>query len=1829
MVDEPHLAAHAPSPLDVFDSLRRTFFLYYDTPFRLAEDALVDERRQLLDRKGGVWQEPMLELRPRYVTAGASLTHSLRTAGAGDELAQFAELGLLTGIPSLFTHQAEAFRAAAEGRDVLVTAGTGSGKTETFLLPILADLLAESRSWVGPPAPADPWWRRDNGAWAAQRAGESAQRPTAVRALILYPMNALVEDQLVRMRKALTAGPVTRWLDENRSGHRFYFGRYTGATPVLGSSKNGLAVARLRDLLQRSEEMLAAARKDPRDGMEFYVQDPLSSEMRSRWDILADIPDVLITNYSMLNVLMMRPRDQHIFAQTRSWLAEDPSRHFTLVVDELHMYRGTAGTEVSYLLRNLRDRLGLRDQPHRFRILAASASLDPGRDAGFIGDFFAKETPFTFVQGSLVDAPSKPRGSLRPHAQQFIAARCASPAEADELLAATSADEHVPSAFFDDEGRPQTVEWPTAAQRLFGEGPEAEAAFKGLMRAFAGRTPTADGPKLRAHFLFRNVPGMWACCNPGCPDVQPPQPGRSVGRLFVEPTTRCSCGSRVLDLLYCQDCGEGFLGGFTPVPPAAAADGPIAMLADVSEIEKLPDQALLERSCQNYVVYWPRPRSLPDDGQSWGTGDGPKFSWRPVRLDPQMGHLEPPSTTPATGWQFTTRLPTKVLKQGLQDRYPPYPTRCPHCEADWEVLYTKAGRVKALDPARYRSPVRGLRTGFEKINQILTSDLLERLPADQRKLVVFSDSRQDAAKLASGIGLRHHQDLIRLFLTDALRAPGASDLAQRIMAAAADPGGQDAFHLAVELIRDQATSKVGELLMLLGRGESSARDELQAAVTALSATAGRTNLDALESSVQARLLTLGMNPGGPQPSRQARHTKNAPSVHWSRLFDWSSTPPRPLAERSLGTAAERLSDEVQAGLRDEFLSSINSGAGRDVESLGIAWLTTTRDEEPVEAPPDSPAGIARASLRILTRKRRFDGLRGPADRAPAYLRAYWAKVAGTLGLSVDEVQQRCESFWGDAVKDYLVRQGGAATRTSDRVWQCERCRFRHLHPGTGICNRCWSPLPTTAAALDGSASLLASDYYAWRATRGEGEFRLVTAELTGQTDRLDAQDRQLRFQDIFLTGPEPKQTQPLELLSVTTTMEAGVDIGSLNAVLLANMPPSRFNYQQRVGRAGRRNTPVAYTLTVCRGRSHDDHYFTRPLQITNEPTPKPYITLQQQEILHRALSSEILRRAFQSLSRSEDESLDLDAMNPHGAFGWCHDWPAHRAKVHHWLGRQGDEVASAVAALTTALDPAMRPDPAQFCADLLRKVDAAAAKPYGPASLSERLAWNGLLPMYGFPTRVRYLYLNKPGRSYPWPPANTIDRESPIAVSAFAPGAELVRDGSVHPVAGVAAFEPTTGKGAPTPADNPLGEARNLLLCRRCSYLANNDDQAQPPIACPKCGADAAYFGGVDLRDPQGYFAGPKRDFDGEFSWSARSGTSRALADLATLHQESAEGLLALSGQGERFVINDRSGRLYGFRPARTGDHWPGWYNTDDLNPALGDMAAAARSGETELRVALGSAQFTDLLFVGAEADPAPGSGLRLDFRTRTQPDTGIIDPWQGRRAAWYSTAFLLRAAGAALLDVQPGEFSAGIHVSASDVGPGGTVKAFLADFLENGAGFSTWLGGPEGLPQLLARVERVLAEWGEAAHAQNCRASCYDCLRDYQNMAYHPLLDWRLARDLLTAIRGARLAVGLDYGLVQLRRWAAANGGSYSELDGIGGFVVLDKVPVIAKHPLEAFDTDEIADRLLELKLAVEDEAGRPAIAADTFTLDRQPLQVLATVKDRALGESAPEDPW
>ena len=240
--------------ISAFDRVRDSYVDYVKTAFGTQYPGLEVERERLLREPGTISQEPWIEPIPRYQTSGkkvGDLTAADLPGMTPEEIVAFQSLtrcGLI-GDFELYDHQLETLSQVLSGTNAVVTAGTGSGKTEAFLLPLFAYLIRESSSWDQPVERSehqDDWWRDEswrNQCWppskTAQRSLRVPQRcnenrDAAVRGLILYPMNALVEDQLSRLRSALDSPDARHWFDQNRSGNRFYFGRYNSETPLAG-----------------------------------------------------------------------------------------------------------------------------------------------------------------------------------------------------------------------------------------------------------------------------------------------------------------------------------------------------------------------------------------------------------------------------------------------------------------------------------------------------------------------------------------------------------------------------------------------------------------------------------------------------------------------------------------------------------------------------------------------------------------------------------------------------------------------------------------------------------------------------------------------------------------------------------------------------------------------------------------------------------------------------------------------------------------------------------------------------------------------------------------------------------------------------------------------------------------------------------------------------------------------------------------------------------------------------------------------------------------------------------------------------------------------------------------------------------------------------------------------------------------------------------------------------------------------------------------------------------------------------------------------------------
>jgi DEAD/DEAH box helicase domain-containing protein len=1680
-------------PLALSEGLLDLYLRYLDSALPLRQSSLMRERRKLFSNAGTIFQPPLFEFIQRYEEA-ETLWRICRAAGLSPDFDEFAACGLFPRERRLYEHQKQSILdVAIHKKHLVVTSGTGSGKTECFMLPMVESLVRESASW------------------------SSTLRPRAVRALLLYPLNALAEDQMVRLRRALDSvdtptGPGARsWLAKHRSD-RFYFGRYNGLTPVPGR-KGSSSQAELKRRKSELERQARGVANNTDLRYQFPAMDSNSAEMWNRWAMQEAPPDILITNYSMLNIMLRRSIEGPIFEATRQWLKNDSAAVFHLVVDELHTYRGTPGTEIAYLLRLLLDRIGISPDSPQLRILSSSASINGEEGRSFLQEFFGcSGNSFSIVSGNPVTARSSKHPDLKRFSagfQQFAsdfekpgnqtkAASCLVEAltgkkgtdssPSDLCRAMESADIfHVVLA----KKIPETAEELTS--RLFQT--EKSDGLRGLLKALAwsrvDENPTASAPlPFRVHQFFRNVTGLWACSDPDCSCVEDnleikEGERRPCGKLYSTPRLVCDCGARVLDILMCSECGDIYLGGYR----FSGGDHDEYLVHDQLQLERFEMPQLPERQYCSYAVYWPFIED-PICGLSWQIQPAVR-RWRPAHLDPVTGRLsvgEAIEDSP-TGWSY--RIDNSLTYK--KEYFSALPSKCCRCDADWSRVgdSSRSPDDKPLQEP-VKTPLRSHRTGFQKINQLLADGLLRNLDPKSRKLVVFTDSRQDAAKLSAGIELDHYRDLVRHFLVvGAQSSLGDASAFLKLRKHGSAALNEDERRAASRYSTANASLRQAYEDRELGIADESERKQIH---DFESSANNLIPLAELNDRVWTSLLRLGINPAGPHPSLQSREAGT-----WYDLFNWDSTPPKIRDQSQLLPEQRAHADELRSRCLFESLVTLFAHKRRSVESLGMGFLNVGSFDSaglslPRDITRDQFTELANTVLRQMGERRRFrnDEVGGYSSPSfPGYVKEFVKAVTTDPHQCLETLREVLIDRKAVLDNEFLIVPQNLwfqSVSAGDPAWVCLRCQARHLHPNVGVCSNCHEKLPKEPNTRAGDD---ARDYYGFLASSEAEPFRLRCEELTGQTSSDDAAKRQRLFQGLCLDQERPL-TNEIDLLSVTTTMEAGVDIGSLIAVMLGNVPPRRFNYQQRVGRAGRRGAGFSVALTVGRGRSHDDTYFCTPLPMVSGRTPPPYVDLASPQIVRRSIAAEVLRVAFLATGCADN----APGGSVHGEFGGAVSWPGICGTIQQWITNSASVVSHIINVFirNSPIESEQKPLERWVMESLTRAVSGIAENDaaFPQEDLAERLANGGILPMFGFPTHVRNLYEGEPRRL---PAKQTIDRELQIAISQFAPGSEMVKDKRVITSVGVAHF---VRDGHRVRAADGRGITRRVSLCRECGAFSFQAELT----SCRVCGNDGETFSVVNSWEPLGFVSEPKghRDYNGQFEWSARSSSSRMETGPAETFTAVSDSNFELKSNSRQVVsLNDNDSQLFEFSKLTNSEIWVVPYT-------LSAVWKPKVSRDETQKVALASVKQTDVLLVRLKAAPP---GLRL---LATGPESCYT------RAAYYSWGYLTRNAACRLLDVEPGELEVILRPIADSATP---FEICLMDTLANGAGYCAFLAENNRLRDEIYRpLLNGQSEFSLMEHAADCDSSCYSCLRDYYNGKLHSLLDWRMGLDL------ARLAL-------------------------------------------------------------------------------------------------------
>lgn len=1942
-------------PISVVRRVRNNAIAYMETAFRIREDdpnakKIATERRRLLRQDRTFSLDPLIEPIPRYLSIDwrmdqlASTPSALPGFSESERQAAAALLsaGLLPANAKPYIHQARLLtRGVQVGKPGIVASGTGSGKTEAFLMPVLATIMREATRWPRPQSGylTSQWWKtkldksgkwksgqspsdraasaaealRDPFAGAHHRFGEAAGRPQAVRALIIYPMNALVEDQMVRLRRALASAEASAALDSHTQRNRIFFGRLTGETPIpgwrvspgekrradagdtlaVGRSRhrrygrfrkaiNGIRrdmdIARQHCLVPPGQPPSADAAKGHEIAFRFPAVD--GAEIVSRWDMQESPPDLLITNISMLNALLTREVDEPIITKTREWLLGNDEAYFFLVLDELHLHRGSAGAEIAGLLRVLIQRLGL-DQPahrHKLRVLCSSASLPMAgplgeRSSEYLYDLFGRSghwtpdgvdpltvpalwtgpgvvelgCPIAPQAGISLPVDAEPFRAFQAHAASLPGWRADTNGAGDEdaltivpeippieitrlvgpqISAIGVALGLTPTAALDviivrlgdalelacsDGSTTRATASRTIAARLFGDGVDMDGtALEGalLARGIGDRLKVENAASFRVHAFQRSIDGLFGTFSADAAGTA------ILADLDVEAAwerTVAGESRRPFELLYCEQCGEVFFGGRRAIRVSEDPRTAMVELCPVdADADKAPETATTQRfedlTYDEFAIIWPRVRETALQP----VGTTAPYRWEQVWLDSTTGQvvtkiIDPLNARPRPPQAFEAALLARDSGADTHGRTSTgkgtsVPYCCPSCGTDYSTIRDKTKRL---------SPIRNFRPGFGRTTQLLASEVFaiqKRLDGNHAKTIVFADSRQDAASSSTGIQRGHGQDAIRQLLMELLREQRemipALQLAKLPELKIKLTEFQAAHHASPQSVRESLSATIRALqseiadletdVIPLARVLERCWRDPQGVRWLSEARAGEPVLPLI-----SRCYDLGIHPADPVGARQYRFIENERRPWYEFMLRddqgvvrWTTDPDQSRKE-FLEASIAKLIEGCHRNVNSVLFGRLYFG----LEDAGLGYVTVQESQDPAVKLQDLREA---AMLRMLADNYLIDmdqwEPRNPIQEwstdaevgRKKRLKHTLVEIFGSTSYAseafalADRLSRRRP--FGNNIGRYHYRgkplQSAVFIRLSDAVdayWRCGRCGRVHLHRGVGACTRCGTPLADVETGRCGD--LWPHHFLARRIQRGEAAFRLHTEELTGQT--ADYTGRQREFLGVFPDGDDQRIRQHLTIdaLSVTTTMEVGIDIGSLRSIVQANMPPQRFNYQQRVGRAGRRRQAFAMAFTICRSKSHDLHYFRHPEQITGDPPPPPFITSGQPQIPLRLLRKFWLIDAFKRMRNDARLTAtgwpgdDLARQDIHGEFigrdGWLTSQV--RLRLQSTLSEEGcvaiRDALSNVLRADARIEIPIDLDGVSLIGDLDRAASASAA-----IGLAEAMADSGFFPMFGLPTRVRELYLGRfeDDGEDEW---QSMDRDLDLAIVEFSPGQVLQRDKRLFRCVGfVSRLDEPFGHG-PSSAyqgqdSDPFTERRILYRCRECgswnmastAMAKGNWDPALPtdPEPCSVCSTipepeeqrlavtPAAFRTDFEYHHPDDDLR-DESTFRVVSALAADSVTPVAISgtNIELGRQEEARTLrintnIKDEGAGPQpvgFELKRCSTTLNGvtIRDAVIDSDWMPSVGGPTLRDRMGnvDRAFPSWSGGPNGRLGpnvsikgpfIFSSKPTSALAVMMGAIPDWFSGRHLPFLTqgRTEPQRAR---WAGLRAAAISASYLIVYAASREMDIDPDE----IEVLEPLIRRNGGDQPALhfADRAANGSGYCDFLG--KGVSPLIATIIRNLVagsdDWlvdiKSPEHLASCRKSCYKCLMRYGNMAWHSILDWRLGMDWLALL--------------------------------------------------------------------------------------------------------------
>lgn len=1713
-------------PIDAANKPRENLIRYLLTSYPLRDLHLRYGFKQLLEQPGNIYQYPYLEGTQPYKT-GTDIQQLVAQGILHPQLTRMFDPTRL-----LYSHQQEAIQAVVERKEnIIVATGTGSGKTECFLIPMLDYLLKHPK--------------------------------TGLQALILYPMNALVNDQVKRLRQLLC----------RQSGEKpIRFGFYTSRTEIEPKAakqalKQELEASDRQELLQ----LLPGGKQESRDLISEVAEQVMQLQAISRQEIWEEPPQILVTNYSMLEHMLIRPQERNkIFGS---------SRHFRLlIVDEAHSYGGSMGTEVSMLIKRFKSALGI-EETGKIQVIATSATLGDRHNTSvntqvinFAQDLFSEPfhrviwgdrsfagdrlgSPYELPQGlpesevyehfynlqlpSLKDPIEnwyKQLSCLAPHPvlenalqqaqgniHRFLWFAFRQHPTIHRLMRCL---EKGPLPWYQLARSPQLWEIPQTLNRTIppSEDAKLETALSHLVQlGTLARQHPQELPlvPVRLHLLFRSIEGIYACINPQCPEA-PRHPQVSdrplrYGKLFLTSKTSCDCcGAPVVELASCRKCGQAY---------------GLIYLKDNKQLQLLPySLEAVENSNSIYILTSGPLDSITDD-----EGD-----------DSELEDDTKQSTTTRTG-TFIIYKENDIWKGE---------TTSGESSADWILhWYSPANKQSGYlnqCPAcgarrSHTSPISRFVSYTDAPLEVMIDSLFELLPEPElpttqytkRKILTFSDGRQDAAFFASDFQRTHTETLYRQLVWQAFSETQKNNTA------------------SVNQVQKKLVEKFLEISIPHPDRDPEKHHRSYVPKDANEET--RSNEKDCEINAESRAKELLLREFGLPSAR--RFSIEALGLIACHLESFNSDFLARVTEK-FGTSAKENYAEARI-----FLTGLTD----------IVRLKGAIDLEGSSRYFPETGGVGEQPPRLNNKGRSqiYLKLRRDPNEKQA-LSFLWRKNAkGEPTPNQNQIVTYYRNFlkqfppeeslmwlFDELLKEKILVKysDGRQLRwelfnlelTTTDWYQCNICQQIFHIPGLANILR-KSRLGVDhclAYKCDGKLQPLnCDDYFA------EHHYRHLIQKRSILPLRAQEHTAQLSVEELAKRENRFRQGK-INLLSCSTTLEMGVDIGELQVVVLRNFPPHVSNYQQRAGRAGRRTDGVAVILMYGQRRPHDRCYFEQPARLIAGTNRAPKLDPANFEIQKRHIRAELLAEFLRTSENkgaeqvSLGEFLGLEKFKEVSEIGtssisfqlreWLHQQQA-KTYTRQWLRRLGSQkfpdcVLEEFVEDLQRFEKEQLQDWNHLC-EVLKELkikireadDAGESKKRNKLNsrhnhiedelekilkrqLHEELAKASILPIYGFPIDVvQLLTSNSEGYSQRQG-KHRLQRDRRLALGEYAPGQEVVVDDRVHTSAGIL---------------NPDRlSSQYYWVCQSCNYFMagitkeelENRLTANGYSKCPFCHKKPH----PQQKEPKLYKI--PRAFITD--WNEKP---KVTSYNKPVHQPTSQVFLVQEGekiesekteffeltisQGGKFFLSNQGpleqGRGFknrGFAICekcgrdlsnQTGNQKH--ENKSHIHPLTGSNCSGSYK-----RIHLGHEFKSDLLKIRFTSAVNPPSLFNLYTDTLEE----AADNLSNKAVFWRSLSQALLAAAAQIIDLPRSEIDALFRPLEENKTK--TAEIIIYDNVPGGAGLSKRIAESFG---------EILQQAYQLVKSCSCSSSCYDCLKTYTNQHFHDQLDRHQVSNFLGSI--------------------------------------------------------------------------------------------------------------